>query len=77
MQTKDDGGPQNRGVPSFKFEEKWLLWEEYEMIVSEAWTKEWKAPNSLANTKENIGHCGASCLHGVLPGRKLKECRNM
>ena len=47
------------------------------MIVSEAWTKEWKAPNSLANTKENIGHCGASCLHGVLPGRKLKECRNM
>ena len=41
MQTKDDGGPQNRGVPSFKFEEKWLLWEECEMIVFKAWTKEW------------------------------------
>ena len=32
------------------------------MIVFEAWTKEWKAPNSLANTKEKIGHCGAE-LH--------------
>ena len=62
LQTSDEGCLQNRGVPSFKFEEKWLLWEECEKIVTEAWSKEWRAPTLLANTKEKIGHCGAELL---------------
>ena len=32
------------------------------MVVSEAWTKEWRAQNSLVNTKEKIQHYGAE-LH--------------
>ena len=62
LRTSDEGCLQNRGVPSFKFEEKWLLWEECEKIVTEAWFKYWRASTLLANTKEKIGHCGAKLL---------------
>ena len=62
LQTSDEGGLRNRGVQSFKFEEKWLLWEECEKIVAEAWSKDWRALTLLANTKEKIGHCGAELL---------------
>ena len=38
------------------------MWEECEKIVSETWSKEWRAPTLLANTKEKIGHCGVELL---------------
>lgn len=43
---------------SFKFEELWLLWEDCEEVIHEAWTKEAKVDSGLARIKERIARCG-------------------
>lgn len=42
----------------FKFEETWLLWEDYEAVVEGAWNKCGNVGNGLANIKQKIEVCG-------------------
>ena len=47
-----------QGRRGFKFEESWLLWEECETIVKEAWTLEHNGRHGLAGIKQKIQNCG-------------------
>ena len=47
-----------QGRRGFKFEESWLLWEECEAIVKEAWTLEHNGGHGLAGIKQKIQNCG-------------------
>ena len=47
-----------QGRRGFKFEESWLLWEECETIVKEAWTVEHNGGHGLAGIKQIIQSCG-------------------
>ena len=46
----------------FKFEESWLLWNDYESVVKEAWGKAEDNINGLASIKEKIKTCGAKLM---------------
>lgn len=37
LQTKTDRGLRGRGANEFKFKEAWLLWDDCERMVEEAW----------------------------------------
>ncbi|XP_075655015.1 uncharacterized protein LOC142625207 [Castanea sativa] len=47
-----------QGRKGFKFEESWLLWEECEAIVKEAWNVEHNGGRGLALIKQRIQSCG-------------------
>lgn len=47
-----------QGRKGFKFEEAWLLWEEYEDIFLEAWTMKDNGVHELALLKQKIQICG-------------------
>ena len=47
-----------QGRRGFKFEETWLLWEECEAIVKEAWTLEHNGGHGLVDIKQKIQNCG-------------------
>lgn len=46
----------------FKFEESWLLWEDCENVIHEAWNREGGVDSCLARVKDKIASCGAD-LH--------------
>lgn len=52
-----------RGVWGFKFEEVWLLWEDCEAVVGEAWDTTSGGGSFLVEVRDKIGRCGAQ-LHG-------------
>ena len=43
----------------FKFEENWLLWDDYEAVIQEAWSMAGSRETGLASVKEKISACGA------------------
>ena len=43
----------------FNFEEAWLLWDECEAVIGEAWAKTRGGGSSLANTRNKIESCRA------------------
>ena len=51
-----------RGTGGFKFEESWLLWDDYEDIVLEVWTKGGQGSSSLRGIRDRIQGCGVD-LH--------------
>lgn len=46
----------------FKFEESWLLWNDCEFVVKEAWGKARDSDHGLASIKEKIKTCGAELM---------------
>uniref|UniRef100_A0A7N2N012 Reverse transcriptase n=1 Tax=Quercus lobata TaxID=97700 RepID=A0A7N2N012_QUELO len=62
LQTKSIMKYNTRSTRGFKFEEAWLLWEDCEAAVQEAWNK-WEGVSSgLPRVKEKIAGCGVE-LH--------------
>ena len=62
LQTKSITKYNTRSTRGFKFEEAWLLWEDCEAAVQEAWNK-WEGVSSgLPRVKEKIAGCGVE-LH--------------
>ena len=59
MQTRIDQRFRSQGARSFKFEEAWLLWEDYERRVDEAWTARGGSGLALSIVHEKIAYCGA------------------
>ncbi|XP_030964070.1 uncharacterized protein LOC115985243 [Quercus lobata] len=53
---------QGRVCRGFKFEEAWLLWDDCEAVVEEAWGKGGVRPNALETTRQKIETCGADLL---------------
>lgn len=62
MQTKPNRGSQGYGARGFKFEESWLLWDDCERTVKEAWNSGGVTESAIANTQEKIRGCGTN-LH--------------
>ena len=62
LQIKNHRSGHAREPKSFKFEESWLLWEECEAMVHEAWTKSVEMGSGLNRIKERIALCGTD-LH--------------
>jgi len=58
LQTKHYGrnGPKARS--SFKFVENWLLWEDCETVIKEAWSVDMGGMNGMAQLKQKIEVCG-------------------
>lgn len=54
LQTKSYWRIQSNGTQAFKFEESWLLWDDCEKMVFEAWNNVNNAHLGLNNTKERI-----------------------
>lgn len=80
LQTKTTTRRQTRGTRGFKFEESWLLWDDCEAIVTEAWNKECGLGSPLVSAKEKIANCGVDLLMWgssklTLTRRKLSTCR--
>ena len=46
----------------FKFEEAWLLWDDCEVVVEEAWSRGGILPNALKIAKQKINACGVDLL---------------
>ena len=63
LQIKTDSGLRARGVRGFKFEEAWLLNDDCEKRVDEAWkAKGENAVSAMARVKERILTCGEELL---------------
>ena len=55
LQTKTNCGLRGRGVNEFKFEEAWLLWDDCERMVEEAWiTGGRRVDSAMSIIKEKI-----------------------
>jgi len=67
MQTRSDNENWGYGARGFKFEESWLLWDDCERIVEEAW-----------NSGGETGVMAQTCMHGALrkPTQILKKLRS-
>ncbi|XP_050257533.1 uncharacterized protein LOC126702755 [Quercus robur] len=48
----------NRGWRGFKFEESWLLWEECEEVIKEAWEQSLESSSALEAIRQKIKTCG-------------------
>ena len=48
----NDGWLRGRGTGGFKFEESWLLWDDYEEVVLEAWTKGGQGSSGLRGIRD-------------------------
>ena len=62
LQTKSDWRIQSRDTWAFKFEESWLLWDDCEKTVFEAWNKMNNDHSGLNNIKERISFSGVELL---------------
>lgn len=62
LHVKCDRKWQGRRSHGFKFKEVWLLWDEYEAVVEEAWCKGGILPNVLKTTKQKIKAYGVDLL---------------
>lgn len=60
MQTQIDQRLRAQGVRGFKFEEAWLLWDDCERRVNEAWASRSGLGSTLSKIHENIVKCGAN-----------------
>ena len=58
LQIKKDWRNKIRMSRAFKFEESWLLWEDCERIVMEAWHNAGGIHMGLNRAKEKINKCG-------------------
>ena len=47
-----------RGTNGFKFEESWLLWEDCEEVVQDAWNRLDGGHTGLTKIKDRIASCG-------------------
>ncbi|XP_023926559.1 uncharacterized protein LOC112037983 [Quercus suber] len=54
LQTKPTRNHFTKSARSFRFEESWLLWEDCEAVVQEAWNIKEGTRSSLTRIKENI-----------------------
>ena len=59
MQTRIDQRFRSQRARGFKFEEAWLLWEDYERWVDEALTTRGGSGLALSIVHEKIAYCGA------------------
>ena len=62
LHVKGDRKWQGRGSRGFKFEEAWLLWNDCEVVVKEASSREGILPNALETAKQKIKACGVDLL---------------
>ena len=46
----------------FKFEESWLLWDDYESLIKGAWEKASDEAMAMTVAKQKINVCGADLL---------------
>ena len=53
----------HRRERGFKFEESWLLWNDCEAAVKEAWGKDGDSTHGLVSSKEKIKTCGAELMN--------------
>jgi len=58
LQTQTDQRLRAQGVHGFKFEEAWLLWDDCERRVDEAWAARSGSGLALSNIHEKIVYCG-------------------
>ena len=58
LQTKHYGRNGPRAKSGFKFEEKWLLWEDCETVIK-AWSVDMGGMHGMARLKQKIEACGA------------------
>ena len=81
MQTKMNKVLRGRGARSFKFEENWLMLDECEKVVEEAWVGGGRLESALVTIKEkkkkNVGLVSMLGAHQRrnLRLRKLKSCK--
>ena len=66
------GSLKEGGAGGFKFEESWLLWDDCEEAVLEAWTKGGQGSLGLRGVRDRIQGCGLICMRGVLQRLNLK-----
>ena len=57
LQTKPARNQNIRNTRSFQFEESWLLWEDCEAVVQDAWNKRDGIRSGLSRIKERITDC--------------------
>nr|XP_023924675.1 uncharacterized protein LOC112036082 [Quercus suber] len=62
LHVKCDKTWQGQGSRGFKFEEVWLLWDDCEAVVEEAWGRGGIRSNSLETARQKIETCGADLL---------------
>ncbi|XP_050281711.1 uncharacterized protein LOC126722610 [Quercus robur] len=58
LQTKPTRNLNTRSTRSFWFEESWLLWEDCDVVVQEAWNKGEGIRSGLSRIKDRIACCG-------------------
>ena len=58
LQTKNYGRNGPKGRSGFKFEKNWLLWEDCETVIKEAWSMDVGGMNGMARLKQKIEVCG-------------------
>lgn len=58
LQTRTASDFRTRGPKGFRFEEAWLLLEDCEATVCDAWKKVSRATSLLAAAQEKIAKCG-------------------
>ena len=58
LRTKHYGRNGPKAKASFKFEENWLLWEDYETVIKEAWSVDVGGMHGMAQLKQKIEVCG-------------------
>ena len=58
LRTMNDRQLKGRGAGGFKFEESWLLWDDCEEVVLEAWTKRRQGNPGLKGVRDRIQGCG-------------------
>ena len=59
LKTMKDQQVRGRGTGGFRFEENWLLWDNCEEVVIEAWVKGGGDSSSLRGVRDCIQTCGA------------------
>lgn len=62
LHVKCDRKWQRRGRCGFKFEKAWLLWDDCEAVIEEAWCRGGIMPNALETARQKIEACGADLL---------------
>ena len=62
MQTTSGRGSRGYGTCGFKFEESWLLWDDCDRTIKEAWNSGGERDSAIANIQEKIRGYGTN-LH--------------
>ena len=62
LQTKSYRQHRQRRDKGFKFKESWLLWNECETVMKEAWNTTGNGESGLALIKEKISTCGVNLM---------------